>query len=87
MRIFGFMKTRLNLTIDDGLLNNMKIHAQKQGTSISELVENYFREITKPKKKKKNIIQLVEDLKTPSISTQADLKELFYKEQSSKHGF
>lgn len=87
MRIFGFMKTRLNLTIDDGLLNNMKIHAQKQGTSISELVENYFREITKPKKKKKNIIQLVEDLKAPSISTQADLKELFYKEQSSKHGF
>lgn len=81
------MKTRLNLTIDDGLLNNMKIHAQKQGTSISELVENYFREITKPKKKKKNIIQLVEDLKAPSISTQADLKELFYKEQSSKHGF
>lgn len=87
MRIFGFMKTRLNLTIDDGLLNNMKIHAQKQGTSISELVENYFREIAKPKKKKKNIIQLVEDLKAPSISTQADLKELFYKEQSSKHGF
>jgi hypothetical protein len=81
------MKTRLNLTIDDGLLNNMKIHAQKQGTSISELVENYFREIAKPKKKKKNIIQLVEDLKAPSISTQADLKELFYKEQSSKHGF
>jgi hypothetical protein len=87
MRIFGFMKTRLNLTIDDGLLNNMKIHAQKQGTSISELVENYFREIAKPKKKKKNILQLVEDLKAPSISTQADLKELFYKEQSSKHGF
>ncbi|HEY9340715.1 MAG TPA: DUF6364 family protein [Hanamia sp.] len=81
------MKTRLNLTIDDGLLNNMKIHAQKQGTSISELVENYFREIAKPKKKKKNILQLVEDLKAPSISTQADLKELFYKEQSSKHGF
>lgn len=87
MRIFGFMKTRLNLTIDDGLLNNMKIHAQKQGTSISELVENYFREIAKPKKKKKNILQLVEDLKAPTISTQADLKELFYKEQASKHGF
>jgi hypothetical protein len=81
------MKTRLNLTIDDGLLNNMKIYAQKQGTSISELVENYFEKIAKPKKKKKNILQLVEDLKAPSISTQSDLKELFYKEQASKHGF
>jgi hypothetical protein len=65
----------------------MKIYAQKQGTSISELVENYFEKIAKPKKKKKNILQLVEDLKAPSISTQSDLKELFYKEQASKHGF
>jgi len=80
------MKARLNLTIDDALLNTIKIYAQKQGESISELVENHFREITKSKKKKKNILQLVEDLKAHSIDPEADLKDLFYKEQSSKNG-
>ncbi len=65
----------------------MRIYAQRQGASISELVESYFKEIAKPIKKKTNIVQLVEDLKSPSINPQADSKDLFYKELSSKHGF
>ena len=46
------MKTRLNLTIDDNLLSSMKVYATKQQMSISELVENYFKRITKPAKRK-----------------------------------
>ena len=80
------MKARLNITIEENLLFNVKIYASKQHTSISELVENYFTTLTKTAKKK-NIIQLIENLKTPVIEENADLKELFYKDQSGKYGF
>lgn len=39
------------------------------------------------KKKKKNIVQLLEKLKTPVINPEADLKDLFYEEQAMKYGF
>jgi len=80
------MKARLNLTIDDDLLGNVKTYAANKQTSISELVENYFKRITKPSKRK-NIINLVEKLEKPKVDSKADLKELFYQEQSKKHGF
>ena len=81
------MKTRLNLTIDNDILEGVKNYAQKKGESISEIVENYFTVIIKSKKKKKNILQLVDELKPPFIDPQTDLKDLFYKEQANKHGF
>jgi len=86
MRIFELMKTRLNLTIDDSLLDNIKAYASNKQTSISELVENYFKRITKPAKRK-NIINLVEKLEKPKINSKTDLKELYYQDQSKKYGF
>ena len=80
------MKARLNLTIEDSLLDNVKSYAAKQQQSVSELVEGYFKSVTKPSKRK-NIIQLVEKLEKPSISPTADLKDLFYKENAKKYGF
>ena len=86
MRIFDFMKTRLNLTIDDALLDNIKVYASNKQTSVSELVENYFKRITKPAKRK-NIINMIEKLEKPKIDSKADLKELFYQDQAKKYGF
>ena len=86
MRIFAIMKTRLNLTIDDALLDNIKAYASNKQTSVSELVENYFKAITKPAKRK-NIINLVEKLEKPKIDAKTDLKELYYQDQSKKYGF
>jgi sulfur relay (sulfurtransferase) DsrC/TusE family protein len=80
------MKTRLNITIDDHLLSNMKAYATRQQTSISKLVEGYFESITRHPKRK-NIINLVEKLKSPQIDNSADLKKLFYKDQAKKYGF
>ncbi len=78
------MKTRLNLTIDETLLKKVKQYAAKNETSLSELVENYFMILTKPKKKH-NIIDLVESLEAPTkISNNANLKDLFYKNQAKK---
>jgi hypothetical protein len=49
--------------------------------SVSELVENYFKTITKPAKRK-SIINLVEKLERPKIDSKVDLKELYYLDQS-----
>ena len=80
------MKARLNLTIDNDLLSSMKAYANKKQISISELVEGYFKGITKPAKRK-NIIDLVEILSVPDIDRTADLKDSFYKNQAKKYGF
>jgi hypothetical protein len=41
------MKTKLNLTIDEDLVPKTKAYARKNGMSVSELVEEYLREVTK----------------------------------------
>ncbi len=80
------MKSRLNLTIDNDLLLTIKSLANKKQTSISELVEEYFKVIAKPAKRK-NIIDLVESLPAPKIDNEVDLKDSFYQTQSQKYGF
>jgi Family of unknown function (DUF6364) len=80
------MKERLNLTIDGVLLETIKAYALKRGMSVSELVEGYFRTVTKPVERK-NILDLIDELKKPVINGKADLKDLFYKEQGEKYGF
>jgi hypothetical protein len=76
------MKTRLTLTINETLLKSVKQYAAKKQTSISELVENYFTMLIKSKK---NIIDLIESLDAPTkIAKNADLKDLYYKEQIKK---
>ena len=92
MRIFlvyayiWYMKARLNLSIDNQLLSHIKAYAASKGTSVSELVEEYFRAVARPAKRK-NIISMVEKLEPSTIDKKADVKELFYKDQASKYGF
>jgi len=80
------MKSRLNITIENTVLEDVKIYAAKQKRSVSDLVENYFKKIVKPSKRK-NIIDLVEKLDKPNLPENENLKELFYKENAKKYGF
>lgn len=80
------MKARLNLTIEDSLLEDVKSYAVKQKRSVSELVESYFKTVTKPSKRK-NILHLVEKLEKPVIGKGDDLKDLYYQENAKKYGF
>jgi hypothetical protein len=77
------MKSRLNLTIEESVLQSMKQYAEKQHTSVSDLVEDYFRNVTKPVKKK-SFMDLVDKLPPHDIDPKADLKELYY--QDKKNG-
>jgi Family of unknown function (DUF6364) len=58
------MKERLNLTIDGALLEAMKTYAASKEMSVSELVESYFRSVTKPVQRN-NILDLVDRLERP----------------------
>ena len=58
------MKERLNLTIDGTLLEAMKVYAAGKGMSVSELVESYFRSVTRPIQRK-NILDIVDELDAP----------------------
>ena len=78
------MKERLNLTIDAELVESMKAYAASKQMSVSELVESYFRTVTKALPRK-SIIDLVDGLERPDIGPGVDLKELYYKEAG--HGF
>ena len=85
---FYIMKTRLNLTIDEGLLKKVKAYAYKHDESISSLVEEYFETLVK-KTKRKSIIDLIEELRKPKIDLPKDfdfVKE-YYKENAKKYGF
>ena len=55
------MKERLNLTIDGALLEAMKVYAAGKGISVSELVESYFRHVTRPVLRH-NILDMVDQL-------------------------
>ena len=80
------MKARLNLTIEESLLENFKNYAAKRQTSVSELVESYFKTVTKPSKRR-NIIELVEKFDKPEFELDSDLNETYYKENAKKYGF
>jgi len=79
------MKSKLNITIDEKLLTDAKRFANRHKTSLSQLVEAYFKRITSPNRK--NIIDLIESLPKPGLDTQGDLKKKYYEDQKSKYGF
>ena len=71
------MKVPLALTIESSLLEDIKKFAADQGTSVSELVEGYFKVVTMLKTKQ-NFMQLTEQLPVPNIPKDAKLMDLYF---------
>ncbi len=67
------MKARLNLTIEQSLLEEVKLYANRKNTSVSELVEEYFKVITQTKKQ--SLVDLLRSLPKPDIDENFDWKE------------
>ena len=78
------MKARLNLTIDQSLLEEVKQYATLKNTSVSELFEEYFKVIIQPKKK--SFVELIKELPKPKIDENFDWKEEYYKDKMKKYG-
>ncbi|WP_036604040.1 DUF6364 family protein [Olivibacter sitiensis] len=80
------MKARLNLTIDEGLLKRVKNYAASKKSSVSELVENYFKTFAQVSTNK-SIIDIVEELPKPKMTATGDLKKKYTEDNASKYGF
>jgi hypothetical protein len=80
------MKNKLNITVDHTLIEQAKRYAAKHETSLSQLVEQYFKGLVRPVRKQ-NILELLKDLPKPKITVEGDLKETYYNQQKNKYGF
>lgn len=84
------MKKRLNITISDDLLDEIKGYAEQHNTSISSLVEEHFEALVKPKPKLKNGMSLVDYVKSLpkfDIPDDYDYKEDYFRAKAKKMGY
>ena len=84
------MKAKINLSIEEKLIYKIKAYAEEEHTSVSELVEEYFKRVVeKPAKKKSNLIEFVKSLPKVELpyGDDVDLKNQYYEENASKYGF
>ncbi len=79
------MKGRLNLTIDEQLIVEIKRYAGKKDIPVSELVEDFFKKVLKPGSKS-SIIDMVDNLEKAEIPGDADLTELYYQKRGERYG-
>lgn len=80
------MKTRINLTIDESLLDKIKHYASSKERSVSDLVESYFRSVIDHVSQKKSLVNMIEDLPKPEIEERGDLKKRYMEERREKYG-
>ena len=82
------MKTRLNITIEQHLLEKVKSYAINQQVSISSLIEDYFDKVIRNNTKKNNLLDMVDKLEPdPNIVADSYNKDNFYEDQKAKYGF
>lgn len=82
------MKTKLNITIEDGLLKMAKVYALKKHVSLSSLIEEYLKTVVYVSPRQKNILDMVDRLHPdPKIIAESHQKPSFYEGQKRKYGF
>jgi transcription termination factor Rho len=82
------MKAKINLSIEEKLIYKIKAYAEEKHTSVSELVEEYFKRVVE-KPKKNDLIELVKSLPKVELpyADDIDFKKQYYEEKASKYGF
>jgi len=86
------MKKRLNITIEEILLSKIKIYANQNETSVSNLVEEHFQALVEPKPKLNNglsLVQYMESLPKSKVnfSVGYDWTEEYQKAKAIKLGY
>lgn len=80
------MKVQVNLTIDKEILIRTKNYASSLGISVSELIENYLKDITKAIDSE-SLFEHMDKLKIPKIDENIDFKKQYDEERAEKYGF
>ncbi|KPQ13493.1 MAG: toxin-antitoxin system antidote component [Algoriphagus marincola HL-49] len=86
------MKKRLNITIDEKLLEKIKQYAAKEEKSISNLVEEHFEKLVRRRTGLPEGMSLVEYMRSLPKSKidfpeDFDWKEEYYKAKAKKWGY
>ncbi|TDK48005.1 DUF6364 family protein [Algoriphagus formosus] len=86
------MKKRLNITIDEKLLEKIKQYAAKEETSISSLVEEHFEKLVSRRTGLPvgmSLVEYMQSLPKSKIDFPEDFdwKEEYYKAKAKKWGY
>ncbi len=82
------MKSRLNITIDEALIDEAKHYAETHRISLSSLVEDSLRKIVRRQQpKKQNVLDLIKNLPKPKGNTELYSTEHYLEENKAKYGF
>lgn len=82
------MKARLNITIEQQLLDKVKIYALRKQVSISSLIEDYLETIVHGSSRRKNLLDMIDKLHPdPKVIAKSNHKEAYYEQQKDKYGF
>jgi len=77
------MKARLSLSIDTDILKEVKKLSAKKNMSVSEMVEDYFKIITRPKRRL--LTEILDKLPRVNIPENKKLSELYYEEKMKEY--
>lgn len=83
------MNTKLTLTIEKDIIEEAKIYARDKGQSLSDIVENYFKLLTKDNREIKptQLSPRVRRLRgIISVEEDFDYKKVLVEELSKKYG-
>lgn len=80
------MKARVNLTIEQDILDKAKKYASELGSSVSELVENYLKNVS-AKVNSQSLIDYIDKLEVPDVDKNLDFKKQYYEDKGEKYGF
>lgn len=80
------MNTKLTLSIEETVIKKAKEYAKKNRHSLSEIIENYLKALTKGQKDEKGLSPLVRSLKGSFKKPGSyDYKKTLQEELSKKH--
>ncbi len=80
------MNTKLTLTIEQSIIERAKSYAKEKGRSLSDIIENYLKAITKEEKIEEELSPLVKSLQGSFKAPKSfDYKDELSKALSEKH--
>ena len=80
------MNTKLTLTIEQSIIEKAKFYAKLKGRSLSDIIENYLKAITKDTKSESELSPLIKSLKGSFTAPESyDYKKELLKGLSNKH--
>lgn len=86
------MKKKLNITIEENLLEKIKVYAESKERSVSDLVQEHFETLLKPRPTLPNGMTLVEFMKSlPKSKIEfpegIEWKDEYYRAKAKKWGY